>query len=57
MKKEYGEPLMKIKYGEYTDVSGYLGPTRMLGFFTDILHEGSRLYALVLWKWYIGLEM
>ena len=33
MKKEYGEPLMKIKYGEYTDVSGYLGPTRMLGFF------------------------
>lgn len=48
---------MKLNYGEYTDVSGYLGPTRMIGFFTDILHDGSRLYALVLWRWYIGLEI
>ena len=43
---------MKLQYGTYTDVEGYLGPVRMIGFFTDILHNG-RLYALVAWKWYV----
>ena len=45
---------MKLQYGTYKDVEGYLGPVRMIGFFFDILHNG-RLYALVVWKWYIGV--
>ena len=45
---------MKLQYGTYKDVEGYLGPVRMIGFFMDILHNG-RLYALVMWKWYVGI--
>ena len=51
-----GKPLYRFMCGEYSDVSGYLGPTRMIGFFIDILHNGKNLYALVIWKWYIGIH-
>ena len=47
---------MKLMYGEYEDASGYLGPTRMIGFFIDMLHNGKYLYALVMWKWYVGIH-
>ena len=46
---------MKFMYGEYSDMSGYLGPVRMIGFYIDLLHTGQYLYALVMWKWYIAI--
>ena len=53
---KFGKPLFRLKCGEYADVSGYLGPTRMIGFFIDMLHNGNNLYALVMWKWYVGIH-
>ncbi len=53
---KFGKPLFRLKCGEYADVSGYLGPTRMIGFFIDMLHNGNNLYALVIWKWYVGIH-
>ena len=47
---------MKFMYGEYADVSGYLGPVLMIGVFIDMLHDGNYLYALVMWKWYVGIH-
>ena len=46
---------MKLQYGTYTDVNGYLGPVRMIGFFKDILYDATHIYALVMWKWYVGV--
>ena len=34
---KFGKPYYRFKCGEYADVSGYLGPIRMIGFFVDIL--------------------
>jgi len=53
---DWGKGYCKLMYGEYEDASGYLGPTRMIGFFMDMLHNGKYLYALVMWKWYVGIH-
>ena len=46
---------MKLKYGKYKDVSGYLGPVRMVGLYKDILYDAKHIYALVIWMWYVGI--
>ena len=48
---------MKIKVGPYGDVNGYLGTIRMIGFYKDILYSGEHIFALVMWRWYIGVIM
>ena len=47
--------MMKIGYGQYRDVNGYLGPVRMIGLYKDVLYDGKHIYALVMWKWYVGI--
>ena len=56
MNDKFGKPYYRFKCGEYEDASGYLGPTRMIGFFIDMLHNVKYLYALVMWKWYVVIH-
>ena len=53
---------MKLGYGQYRDVNGPLGPVRMIGLYKDVLYDGRPytvnaryIYALVMWKWYVGI--